>query len=184
MTTMSFNLPTSVKFLCRSQGHTNNILASQPKLAPHKSHVDGFQGAIISIGPQTDSILDRFDLDNDLVPCLRVLTQTIHSGKWEATLRTSCFGLTYEQAPKLTNAMLNDIRGEQGPTTQVCLNPLLMLVTDFLFVVISSYMCNHCDHDNSGLLSLQEFPFYFYLRMCHHYGHDTPTSTVEFPNMF
>jgi hypothetical protein len=36
--------------------------------------MDGFQGTIFSIGTQTDSILDRFDLDDSLIPWLHILT--------------------------------------------------------------------------------------------------------------
>jgi hypothetical protein len=88
--------------------------------------VDGFQGTIISIGTQTDSILDRFDLDDSLIPRLRVLTQMVRSSRWEAVLRSSQFGLSYEQASKLTDAMMKDLGGVQNTTTKVCFKLLFI----------------------------------------------------------
>jgi len=95
--------------------------------------MDGFQGTIFSIGTQTDSILDRFDLDDSLIPRLRVLTQTVRSSKWEASLRGSKFMLSYEQASKLTNAMMKDLGGVKNTTAQVCLNFLLISVLTWNF---------------------------------------------------
>ena len=60
---------------------------------------------IISIGTETDSVLDRFDLDDSLIPRLRVLMQTVRSSRWERVLKSHRFGLAYEQAAKLTDAM-------------------------------------------------------------------------------
>jgi hypothetical protein len=88
-------------------------------LAPCKSAADGFQGAIISIGPHTDAALDRFGLGDNLVPCLCVLTRTIHDTKWEWTLQTVHWGLSYEQAVNLADAMKHDIRVQQGQQVQV-----------------------------------------------------------------
>ena len=114
------------KHVSRLRDTTNNISESQPKpAAPRKSCVDGFQGAIISIGAQTDGILDRFDLDDSIVPQLRVLTQTVRSSRWEAVLRSSQFGLTYEQASKLTDAILKDIGSVRNVATQVSFQPTL-----------------------------------------------------------
>jgi hypothetical protein len=64
-------------------------------LAPHKSAADGFQGAIISIGPHTDAALDQFGLDDNLVPCFHILACTICNAKWERTLQTVYWGLSY-----------------------------------------------------------------------------------------
>ncbi|KIL54247.1 hypothetical protein M378DRAFT_19094 [Amanita muscaria Koide BX008] len=38
--------------------------------------------------------------------------QTIRSSRWEASLRSPDFGLSYEQACKLSEAMLKDIGGK------------------------------------------------------------------------
>ena len=80
---------------------------------------DGFGGALISLGPQTDAVLDRFNLDDTLLPRLRVLTTTVRSSKWEATLRRSQWGLSYEQAVNLSKAMLADIKNQSLPQLQV-----------------------------------------------------------------
>ena len=68
---------------------------------------DGFKGAIISIGPHTDAIIDCYNLDDKLLSSLRVLSTTIRSSKWEAELRN--WGLNFEQASKLSTAMLADL---------------------------------------------------------------------------
>ena len=112
---------------------TNDLTVPQSKSVPRKSRMDGFQGTIISIGTQTDSILDRFDLDDSLIPWLRVLTQTVWSSKWEASLRGSKFMLSYEQASKLTNAMMKDLGGVKNTTAQVCLNFLLISILTWNF---------------------------------------------------
>ena len=79
---------------------------------PNKA-VDGFEGAIIAFGPETDSILDRFELGDHLIPRLRVLTTTVRSSRWEAVLRTEEWGLNYEQAVKLSGALLADIKRQR-----------------------------------------------------------------------
>ena len=89
-------------------------------------------------GPSS-TILDRFDLDNSLIPWLHVLTQTVRSSEWEASLRGSKFMLSYEQASKLTNAMMKDPGGVQNTTAQVCLNFLLISILTWNF-------CSCCHH--------------------------------------
>jgi len=111
----------------------------QYKSAPRKSRMDGFQGTIFSIGTQTDSILDRFDLDDSLIPRLRVLTQTVRSGKWEASLRGPKFRLSYEQASKLTNAMMKDLGGVQNTMTKSSSSSCgLMILTIILATIIAA----------------------------------------------
>lgn len=80
---------------------------------------DGFGGAIISLGPHTDAVLDHFNLSDTLLPRLRVLTTTVRSSKWEATLRGDQWGLGYDQAINLSNAMLADIKNQPMPQLQV-----------------------------------------------------------------
>ena len=65
--------------------------------------------AIISIGSNTDAALDRFHLDDNLIPQLHKLMTTVRSSKWEAKLRTADWGLSYEQAVTLSNALQADI---------------------------------------------------------------------------
>lgn len=88
--------------------------------APH----DEFGGAIISIGPNTDAVFDRFQLDDTLLPKLRALTNTVRSSKWESVLRSTKWGLDYEQASKLSSAMIADIT--KGPLVQVKVRVLLL----------------------------------------------------------
>lgn len=66
---------------------------------------------IISIGPQTDFLFDRFRLSDTLIPNLRDLAQTVRSSNWEAELASSpAWGLSRIQAAKLSNALLADIQ--------------------------------------------------------------------------
>jgi hypothetical protein len=73
---------------------------------------DRFGGAIISIGPHTDAVLDRFHLKDNLIPQLRLLSTAIRSSKWEAALRSTQWGLSYVQAANLSKAMIADISNE------------------------------------------------------------------------
>lgn len=66
------------------------------------------QGFIISIGPQTDLVIEYFGLGDSLIPKLRDLAQTIRSSRWEAVLRSPVWGLTHAQAADLSNALLAD----------------------------------------------------------------------------
>ena len=86
---------------------------------PCKSTADGFQGALISIGPETDAVIDRLGLNDSLIPCLRVLTHTVRSSRWESVLRTPHWGLSYEQAANFAKAMQADISGRQNQDLQV-----------------------------------------------------------------
>jgi hypothetical protein len=65
--------------------------------------------AIISIGLHTDAVLDLFQLDDSLIPRLHILVRMVRSSRWESTLRTPEWGLSYEQAAKLSHALLADI---------------------------------------------------------------------------
>jgi hypothetical protein len=88
-------------------------------MRPRQSSDDGFQGAIISLGPETDAVIDRFGLDDSLVPRLRLLTRQVRSSRWESILRTPHWGLSYEQSANLTKAMQADICGRQDRNIQV-----------------------------------------------------------------
>jgi hypothetical protein len=97
----------------------DRIFILTKNLAPRKSAADGFQGVIISLGPHTDAALDQFGLDDSLVPRLRILTRTIRDTQWERTLRTTEWGLSYEQAVNLVKAMKRDIKAQQVQPVQV-----------------------------------------------------------------
>jgi hypothetical protein len=106
---------------------------------PHESSADGFHGAIISIGPETDAVIDHFNLDDNLVPHLRVLTRQVRSSRWEAVLRTPQWGLSYEQSANLARAMRADICGRQDRDIQVWFSlTRFSLLTDFDQVSLSS----------------------------------------------
>lgn len=81
-----------------------------------KTNIDGFLGSIISIGPQTDSVIDHFELSDTLVPRLRHLSKTVRSSRWEAALHASDWGLSSEQAVKLSSALLLDIELNAEPS--------------------------------------------------------------------
>lgn len=78
----------------------------------------GFEGAIISIGPETDAMIEYFRLADTVVPRLRDLTQTVRSSRWEEVLRVK-WGLTFEQASKISTAMQSDLaaRASQFPVS-------------------------------------------------------------------
>jgi hypothetical protein len=96
--------------------------------------VDGFQGTIISIGPQTDAVLDRFKLDDKLIPRLRVLTRKVRNTQWESVLRTPQWGLSYEQASSLSRAMLADLKHDSPQTIQVGIFFSTYLVANWLIL--------------------------------------------------
>ena len=103
----------------KSEDKNNEDWQHVATIPPHNSSADGFQGAIISIGPETDAIIDRFGLDDSLVPHLRVLTRQVRSSRWETVLRTPKWGLSYEQSANLAGAMRADICGRQDRDIQV-----------------------------------------------------------------
>jgi hypothetical protein len=78
-----------------------------PRIRPPVSLIE----ALISIGPNTDAVLDTFSLDDRLIPRLRILATTIRSNKWQAALRTPEWGLSFEQAMSLSNALQADVDG-------------------------------------------------------------------------
>ena len=69
---------------------------------------------LISIGPNTDAVLDRFNLGDDILPRLYTLIGSARSSRWEAILRSSPWNLTFEQASNLSNALLADLKGTPG----------------------------------------------------------------------
>jgi len=65
--------------------------------------------AIVSIGSNTDVAIDRFGFDDSLIPRLHTLVTTVRSSKWEAKLRGADWGLSFEQAVTLSNALCLDL---------------------------------------------------------------------------
>lgn len=78
--------------------------------------VDRFGGAIISIGPRTDAVLARWQLNASLIPHLRVLVETVCSSQWEEAIHTR--GLTFEQSASISRALYRDIVGQE-PSVKV-----------------------------------------------------------------
>ncbi|KAG1737237.1 hypothetical protein EDB19DRAFT_1829663 [Suillus lakei] len=54
--------------------------------------------SLLSIGPNTDAVLDRFNIGNEVIFKLRELITTVCSSCWEVVLRSPKWDLTYEQA--------------------------------------------------------------------------------------
>lgn len=89
-----------------------------PVIIPADSPAPG--APLISIGPMTDTVLDRFSLGDDILPRLHTLVSTVRSSRWEAVLRGTPWNLTYEQASNLSNALLFDLKGTpRFPSTTV-----------------------------------------------------------------
>lgn len=65
---------------------------------------------LISIGPNSDAVLDRFSLGDDLLPRLHTLVRTARSSRWETVLRSSPWNLTLEQASNLSRALSADLK--------------------------------------------------------------------------
>ncbi|KIJ58420.1 hypothetical protein HYDPIDRAFT_34206 [Hydnomerulius pinastri MD-312] len=70
-----------------------------------------FGPPLISIGPNTDAIFDRFKMGDEILPRLRTLIATVCSSRWEAVLRSQQWDLTYEQASNLARALAADVQG-------------------------------------------------------------------------
>lgn len=67
---------------------------------------------LLSLGPRTDAVLDRFNLGDELLPRLRLLVETVRDTRWEARLRQEPWNLPFEQASNLAVALSADLRGE------------------------------------------------------------------------
>lgn len=66
---------------------------------------------LLSIGPNTDAVLDRFKIGDEAILKLRDLIVTVRSSRWEVVLRSPKWDLTYEQAFNLTKALHADLSG-------------------------------------------------------------------------
>jgi len=92
----------------------DNIKFSEPfsVVIPADSPVS--DSPLISMGPNTDAVLDRFNLGDDILPRLHLLVSMVRSSRWEAVLRSTPWDLTYEQASNLSNALVSDLKGTPG----------------------------------------------------------------------
>ncbi|KAG2339223.1 hypothetical protein BDR05DRAFT_1003493 [Suillus weaverae] len=73
--------------------------------------VHKFEPLLISIGPNTNTALDWFKMEDEILPKLHLLVSTVHSSRWESVFRSQKWDLTYEQASVLSRALLADLRG-------------------------------------------------------------------------
>lgn len=64
---------------------------------------------IISIGANTDAVLDQFSLSDQIIPRLCKLVATIRSSCWEVILWNPSWNLNYEQAANLQRAFHADL---------------------------------------------------------------------------
>jgi len=78
-----------------------------------------FDQALVSIGPNSDAVLNRFNLGDDLLPCLCNLIGTVRSSHWEAVLRSSPWSLSYKEAANLSAALCADLKGTEFSITTV-----------------------------------------------------------------
>ncbi|KAF8128111.1 hypothetical protein EV363DRAFT_1400614 [Boletus edulis] len=66
---------------------------------------------LISIGPNTDAVLNCFNLRDEVLPTLHSLITRVCSSRWEVALWSSPWNLTYEQATNLAGALAADLKG-------------------------------------------------------------------------
>lgn len=72
---------------------------------PMTPGLDMQEAPLISLGPHTDAILDRFKMDDAVLLRLHRLVRSVCSSCWEAVLRSPKWDLTYEQASNLARAI-------------------------------------------------------------------------------
>ncbi|KAG6905993.1 hypothetical protein DXG01_016435 [Tephrocybe rancida] len=70
---------------------------------------DGFSGAIVSLGPCTDAVIDRFAFKVQEIPKLCRVIQSERSGKWEEKLHAGEFRYSFEQASTMLEALKADL---------------------------------------------------------------------------
>ncbi|KAF8424252.1 hypothetical protein L210DRAFT_3653569 [Boletus edulis BED1] len=74
---------------------------------------------LISIGPNTDAVLDCFNLGDEVLPTLHSLITRVRSSRWEVALWSSPWNLTYEQATNLAGALAADLKGNMMSVTPI-----------------------------------------------------------------
>ena len=108
---------------------------------------------LISIGPNSDAVLDRFKLGDDLLPRLHTLVRTARSSRWEMVLRSSPWNLSSEQALNLSRALFADLKVssdfsiETVPSVTLRFDHVLIIfveseVLDFHAALQSAWCCN------------------------------------------
>lgn len=94
--------------------NTTSVSASPRKdNIRQRRHADAFLlntgPPLLSIGPHTDAVLDRFGLDDKVLLKLHELISSVRSSRWEVALRSPKWDLTYEQAVNLSKALRSDL---------------------------------------------------------------------------
>ena len=65
--------------------------------------------AIISLSENTDAVLNDLNLNDKVIPHLRILVVSIHNTKWEMALTSSKWGLSPQEASILAKALNEDL---------------------------------------------------------------------------
>lgn len=76
--------------------------------------------AIISLGENTDKVLDDFNLDDKIIPQLHKLVMSIRNTKWEIVLTSSEWGLSLQEASVLVGALNEDLALGNRCNNMVC----------------------------------------------------------------
>lgn len=99
--------------------------------------------ALISIGPNTDAVLDQFELGDNLLLCLHHLITSIWSSCWEVILRLAPWNLSYEQASNLSKAITADLRGTSNFSVNMVqfAFPISRSDTKLIFVLAAEVFC-------------------------------------------
>ncbi|KAH7904465.1 hypothetical protein BJ138DRAFT_1106801 [Hygrophoropsis aurantiaca] len=108
------------------------------KFASDSTH-DRFPGGkpLISIGPHSDAIIDRFKMGDHTLPRLHELISTIQSSRWEAILRSARWDLSYEQAANLAKALKLDVREASFSRTAKQTSTVISVVCRALVMIIA-----------------------------------------------
>ncbi|KAF8123535.1 hypothetical protein EV363DRAFT_1403791 [Boletus edulis] len=89
---------------------------------------------LISLGPNTDAVLDRFRLGDQLLPRLHTLVRTVRDTRWKAVLSTAPWNLTHESATCLANALAADLKDTPGTSRFPIIGTVLQLIANVTLV--------------------------------------------------
>ena len=78
---------------------------------------------LLSLGPRSDAVIDRYKLGDKSLPKLRALVGSVRSSKWKQALRSPPYNLTFEQASNLAHALHADLQGTQSAELTKVSNP-------------------------------------------------------------
>jgi hypothetical protein len=66
-------------------------------------------GALISIGPNTDSVLDALNISAQIIPHLRFLVRFTSSRRWVTELQKHGWSLSPDEAAQIAHALIMDL---------------------------------------------------------------------------